>query len=133
MKVVKCDGYMNIFDGEVYIVFVKDFVNGYIIYNIFLNYVGFKFENIRFEFKDGKIVKVIVNNIEKFNKILDIDEGVRYIGEFLIGLNFYIIKLMEDMFFDEKIVGSIYFILGNVYEDVDNGNRLVVYWDIVFI
>lgn len=36
--VVKCVGEMNILDGEVYMVFVCDFVNGIIFYNIFFNY-----------------------------------------------------------------------------------------------
>lgn len=33
MKAVKCDGHMNIPDGEVYTAPVKDSVNGYITYN----------------------------------------------------------------------------------------------------
>ncbi len=133
MKAVKCDGHMNIPDGEVYTAPVKDSVNGYITYNTPSNYAGFKFENIRFEFKDGKIVKATANNTEKLNKILDTDEGARYIGEFSIGLNPYITKPMEDTLFDEKIAGSIHFTPGSAYEDADNGNRSAVHWDIVLI
>jgi len=133
MKAVKCDGHMNIPDGEVYTAPVKNSVNGYITYNTPSNYAGFKFENIRFEFKDGKIVKAIANNTEKLNKILDTDEGARYIGEFSIGLNPYITKPMEDTLFDEKIAGSIHFTPGSAYEDADNGNRSAVHWDIVLI
>lgn len=133
MKAVKCDGHMNIPDGEVYTAPVKDSVNGYITYNTPSNYAGFKFENIRFEFKDGKIVKATANNTEKLNKILDTDEGARYIGEFSIGLNPYITKPMEDTLFDEKIAGSIHFTPGSAYEGADNGNRSAVHWDIVLI
>ncbi|BCS81007.1 aminopeptidase [Anaerocellum diazotrophicum] len=133
MKAIKCDGHMNIPDGEVYTAPVKDSVNGYITYNTPSNYAGFKFENIRFEFKDGKIVKATANNTEKLNKILDTDEGARYIGEFSIGLNPYITKPMEDTLFDEKIAGSIHFTPGSAYEDADNGNRSAVHWDIVLI
>ncbi|ADL42311.1 peptidase M29 aminopeptidase II [Caldicellulosiruptor obsidiansis OB47] len=133
MKAVKCDGHMNIPDGEVYTAPVKDSVNGHITYNTPSNYAGFKFENIRFEFKDGKIVKATANNTEKLNNILDTDEGARYIGEFSIGLNPYITKPMEDTLFDEKIAGSIHFTPGSAYEDADNGNRSAVHWDIVLI
>ncbi|WPX07696.1 aminopeptidase [Anaerocellum danielii] len=133
MKAVKCDGHMNIPDGEVYTAPVKDSVNGFITYNTPSNYAGYRFENIRFEFKDGKIVKATANNTEKLNKILDTDEGARYIGEFSIGVNPYITKPMEDTLFDEKIAGSIHFTPGNAYEDADNGNRSAVHWDIVLI
>jgi len=133
MKAVKCDGHMNIPDGEVYTAPVRDSVNGYITYNTPSNYAGFKFENIRFEFNDGKIVKATSNNTEKLNKILDTDEGARYIGEFSIGLNPYITRPMEDTLFDEKIAGSIHFTPGSAYEDADNGNRSAVHWDIVLI
>lgn len=91
------------------------------------------FENIKFIFKDGKIVEVISNDIECLNEILNFDDGVCYIGEFVIGFNLYILYLMKDILFDEKIVGSLYFIFGQVYEEMDNGNCFFIYWDLVFI
>lgn len=36
--VIKCVGEMNIFDGEVFIVLVCDFINGIFIYNILFFY-----------------------------------------------------------------------------------------------
>lgn len=36
------------------------------------------------------------------NEILDTDEGARYIGEFAIGVNPYILHPMKDTLFDEK-------------------------------
>ncbi|WP_300453240.1 aminopeptidase, partial [Fusobacterium sp.] len=72
---VKCFGLRNIPDGEVYTAPVRESVNGVISYNTPSNYQGFTFENITFEFKDGKIVKATANNSEKINQILDSDEG----------------------------------------------------------
>ncbi|MDO8686071.1 MAG: aminopeptidase, partial [Clostridiales bacterium] len=63
----------------------------------------------------------------------DNDEGARFIGEFSIGLNPYIVKPMKDALFDEKIKGSIHFTPGNCYSECDNGNRSSVHWDLVFI
>lgn len=52
------------------------------------------FENVFFMFKDGKIIEVIVNDIVCINKVLDIDEGVCFVGEFVIGVNLFIYELM---------------------------------------
>lgn len=48
------------------------------------------FENVFLIFKNGKIVEVIVNDIECINGIFDMDEGVCFVGEFVIGVNLYI-------------------------------------------
>ena len=67
------------------------------------------------------------------NKILDTDEGARYIGEFALGVNPYIKDPMCDTLFDEKIAGSIHFTPGASYDDAYNGNDSAVHWDIVQI
>lgn len=130
---VKCDGQMNIPDGEVYTAPVKNSVNGILSYNAPSPYNGFVFENIVLEFKDGKIVNATSNDSERINKIFDTDEGARFIGEFAIGVNPYIEKPMKDTLFDEKIKGSFHFTPGNSYSDADNGNRSSVHWDLVCI
>ncbi|MCX7694455.1 MAG: aminopeptidase [Caloramator sp.] len=130
---VKCDGKMNIPDGEIYTAPVKDSVNGYITYNTPAEYQGFTYENIRLEFKNGKIVKAIANDTERINKVFDTDEGARYVGEFAIGVNPYITKPMKDTLFDEKIAGSIHFTPGSSYDDAFNGNKSAIHWDLVYI
>ena len=50
-------------------------------------------------------------------RILDTDDGARFIGEFAIGVNPYIQHPMKDILFDEKIDGSIHFTPGQAYED----------------
>ena len=54
---IKCDGKCNIPDGEVYTAPVRNSANGYITYNTPSVFQGFTYENIRFTFKDGKIVE----------------------------------------------------------------------------
>ena len=126
-------GTFNIPDGEVATAPVKNSVNGYITYNTETRYNGILFNNIRFEFKDGKIVKAISNKTKELNEILDTDEGSRYIGEFALGLNPYIEKPIGDTLFDEKIKGSFHFTPGDSLEESDNGNRSSIHWDIVNI
>jgi aminopeptidase len=130
---VTCSGEKNIPDGEIYSCPVRDSVNGVIHYNTPTLYHGVRFENIRLEFRNGKIVEATSNNTTRLNQILDSDEGARYIGEFAIGFNPYITKPMLDILFDEKIAGSFHFTPGQAYEDADNGNRSSVHWDMVYI
>lgn len=133
LPVIKCDGKANIPDGEVYSAPVKNSVNGYITYNTPSEYQGYTYENIRLEFKDGKIVNAAANDTKRINKLFDIDEGARYVGEFAIGVNPYIIKPMKDTLFDEKVMGSFHFTPGNSYKDCFNGNNSAIHWDLVCI
>ena len=127
-------GTFNIPDGEVASCPNKYSVNGYITYNTKTIYNGIEFENIYFEFKDGKIIKAEAGNKTKeLNEILDTDEGARYIGEFALGLNPYIHNTIGDTLFDEKICGSFHFTPGNALEESDNENRSAIHWDIVCI
>ncbi|WP_219837752.1 aminopeptidase [Paenibacillus sp. R14(2021)] len=129
----KCSGERNIPDGEVYTCPIRNSVQGTIAYNTPSVYSGVTFENITFTFQDGKIVEATSSNTEKLNEILDTDEGARYIGEFSLGFNPYILHPMKDTLFDEKIAGSLHFTPGQAYEITDNGNRSAVHWDLVLI
>lgn len=127
-------GTFNIPDGEVATCPVKNSINGYITYNTKTKYNDIIFENIRFDFVDGKIVKATAKeNSKELNEILDTDEGSRYIGEFAFGLNPYINNTMCDTLFDEKINGSFHLTPGMALEESDNGNRSAIHWDIVKI
>ena len=128
-----CKGDRNIPDGEVFSCPVKDSVNGQITYNTPTIYSGTKFENVHLEFKDGKIIKATATNTKRLNEILDTDAGARYVGEFSLGFNPYILNPMCDILFDEKIAGSLHFTPGQAYETCDNGNRSAVHWDMVLI
>ena len=130
---IKCVGERNLPDGECYSAPVKNSVNGVITYNATSLYNGTTFDNVRLVFENGKIVEATSSNTKKLNEILNTDEGARYIGEFAIGVNPYILDPMKDILFDEKIAGSIHFTPGQAYEAADNGNRSAVHWDMVLI
>jgi len=128
-----CKGDRNIPDGEVFSCPVKNSVNGHIQFNTPTIYSGTRFDNVRLEFNDGKVVKATANNTKRLNEILDTDAGARYVGEFSLGFNPYIQSPMCDILFDEKIAGSMHFTPGQAYEECDNGNRSAVHWDMVLI
>ena len=128
-----CKGDRNIPDGEVFSCPVKDSINGHIQFNTPTIYAGTRFENVRLEFKEGKVVNATSNNARRLNEILDTDAGARYTGEFSLGFNPYILNPMCDILFDEKIAGSLHLTPGQAYEECDNGNRSAVHWDMVLI
>lgn len=130
---IPCAGNMNIPDGEVYTAPVRNSVNGKITYNTPSLYNGFTYENVCLEFKDGRIINATANDTVRINEVFDTDEGARYIGEFAIGVNPYILEPMKDILFDEKISGSIHFTPGNCYQEAPNGNASAIHWDLVWI
>lgn len=130
---IPCAGLCNIPDGEVYTAPVKNSINGTLTYNTPAVFQGFTFENISFTFKDGKIIAATANDTERINEILDTDDGSRFVGEFAIGVNPYILTPMKDTLFDEKIMGSFHFTPGNCYEEAPNGNHSAIHWDLVCI
>ena len=128
-----CRGDRNVPDGEVFSCPVKNSVNGVIQFNTPTLYAGTKFENVRLEFKNGKVIGATANNTKRLNEILDTDAGARYVGEFSLGFNPWILNPVCDILFDEKIAGSLHFTPGQAYEECDNGNRSAVHWDMVLI
>jgi aminopeptidase len=134
INVVPCAGEMNIPDGEIFTAPVKESINGTLQYNTPAEYYGFVHDNIKFTFKDGKIVEATSRDSQKTNDVLDTDEGARYVGEFAIGVNPYITKPLLDTLFDEKIMGSFHFTPGASYKDeAPNGNDSAIHWDLVCI
>jgi len=130
---IPCAGELNIPDGEVFTAPIRDSINGTISYNTPSLYQGFTYENVKLVFKDGKIIEATANDTERINKVFDTDEGARYVGEFAIGVNPYVIHPMKDILFDEKIMGSIHFTPGNCYDEAPNGNVSSIHWDLVLI
>lgn len=130
---IKCAGEYNIPDGEVFTAPVKTSVNGRITFNCPAVYHGFTYENISFLFENGKIIEASASNTERINKVLNTDEGARYVGEFSLGVNPYITKPMKDTLFDEKIMGSFHFTPGKCYKEASNDNKSAIHWDLVCI
>ena len=130
---IPCDGKHNIPDGEVFTAPVRDSANGTIAFNAPTIYRGVSHENVRLRLEHGRVVEAVSSDSAHLNRVLDSDEGARYIGEFAIGFNPFITRPMKDILFDEKIAGSIHFTPGNSYDVASNGNRSQVHWDLVLM
>lgn len=128
-----CCGLRNIPDGECFTCPTLRSAQGVIQFNTPTIYAGTKFENIRLELKDGRVVKATGSNEQRLNEILDTDPGARFVGEFSLGYNPHILNAMCDILFDEKIAGSLHFTPGQAYDECGNGNKSAVHWDMVLI
>ena len=131
MPAIKCSGQCNIPDGEIYTAPIKDSVNGVIVFNTPALDNGIEFNNIKLVFESGKIVDFDCNDKDKFEEILNTDEGSRYLGEFAFGLNPYCTKSVRDILFDEKMSSSIHLAIGSSYDDCFNGNKSAVHLDLI--
>ena len=133
---IPCCGEFNLPDGECFTAPVRDSVMGYVTFNTPTNYWGRTLSGIRLDFDHGRIVKATAANPDDeavLNKVLDTDEGARYIGEFAIGFNPRIREPFCNTLFDEKIAGSFHFTPGSCYADAPNGNASAIHWDLVHI
>ncbi len=129
---VNAGGEYNMPDGEVFTAPIENKTNGYITYTYPALYLGRDFHNVRLEFKDGKVTRANADKGESdLNKILDMDNGSRTLGELGIGNNFNISKFTKDILFDEKIGGSIHLALGKGYKENGSKNESGLHWDMI--
>lgn len=130
--VYKSIGQHNLPDGEIFISPKLDSINGYVHFNVPTTYLGNHFKDIKLVFKKGKVVEASSNaHTTILNELLDIDEGARFCGEFAFGLNPFITCPINDILYDEKMIGSFHMALGNAYSVADNGNRSAIHWDLI--
>jgi aminopeptidase len=93
---------------------------------------GRQLRGIRLRFVEGRVVEASAETEEEFLiQTLDIDDGARRIGELGIGCNPGITRYMGNVYFDEKIDGSIHIALGAGFADLGGTNESALHWDIV--
>ena len=125
---------MNIPDGEVYSAPVRDSVNGVITYNAPSITGGVKYENdtpyVQRRKDRGGDRAIIRIRSTRFS----IRTRARATsGNSPSASTPISTQPMGDIFFDEKIAGSIHFTPGACYDDCYNGNVSAIHWDLVLI
>ena len=126
------DGKYNFPDGEVFTGPVEDSVQGYIRFSYPAIYSGQEIEDIELWFENGKVVKEQASkNVDLLTKMLDTDEGARYLGEWGIGTNYGIQRFTKNMLFDEKIGGTIHLAVGSGYPETGSQNKSGIHWDML--
>jgi len=83
-------------------------------------------------FKDGKVVEAHARKNEEYLfKMLDIDSGARFLGEFSFATNRGIQRFTRNILFDEKIGGTVHLALGASYAESGGRNKSVLHWDMI--
>ena len=127
-----CDGHENFPDGEIFTGPIEESVNGRIRYTFPACAYGREVEDVRLEFKDGRVIKATAAKNEPFLlQMLETDEGARYVGEFAFGTNRGIQRFTKNTLFDEKIGGTIHLALGKGYPETGSKNSSAIHWDMV--
>ena len=115
----------NIPEGEVYTAVEKNSVNGVIEISTPLKRFGKNISGIKLEFKAGKLINYLCSDKELFRKLVLVDEGAYFIGEFGIGINAGLNQIYEQIAFDEKKFGTIHIALGrSVYPFTINESKV---------
>ena len=129
---VNCDGHENFPDGEIFTGPIEDSVNGHIRYTYPACLHGREVEDVRLQFKDGKVTKATAAKNEEFLlQMLKADKGACYVGEFAFGTNAGIQRFTKNILFDEKIGGTIHLALGKGYPESGSKNKSAIHWDMV--
>jgi aminopeptidase len=131
-KWINCDGKKNFPDGEVCTSPLETSVEGKILFSFPACIGGREVENVRLEFKEGKVVKAEALKGRPFlEKMIGMDEGAAFVGEFAIGTNDNIRKFTKNILFDEKIGGTIHLALGASIPETGGVNKSALHWDMV--
>jgi aminopeptidase len=126
------DGSRNMPGGEILTSPVTRSVNGYIAFELPGVLGGRLVQDIRLEWQEGRLVSASASKNEDFLKrVIETDAGARMIGEFAFGTNYDIDRFCKDIFFDEKIGGTVHIALGRAYPEVGGTNLSAIHWDMI--
>lgn len=110
-------GHINVPDGEILTSPKANSVEGEIYLDIPVLY-GKMIEGVYLKFKKGKIIKYTAEKgHDALKGIIESDEGSKKIGEFAIGINTKINKILSHVLFSEKIGGTIHIAIGKSYDE----------------
>lgn len=131
-KFKNSDGENNMPSGEIFTSPIEDSANGWVEYTYPAISLGRQVQGIRLEFKDGKVINASAEQGEDYlHKMLEMDEGARYLGEFAIGTNYGIDRFTKSILFDEKIGGSFHMAIGSGFAELGGKNESALHWDMI--
>lgn len=131
-KFINCDCKVNVPDGEIFTGPVEDSIEGHVSFSYPTIYNTREVNGVQLDFQKGRVVKATASKNEEYLlKMLDTDEGSRYVGEFAIGTNEGIKKFTRQILFDEKIGGSFHMALGKGYPESGSKANSSIHWDMI--
>ena len=127
-----CCGHRNMPDGEIFTSPLENSATGQIYFDLPTNYNGVEAQGVFLRLNNGKVIEALAEKGGDFlNKMLDTDEGARFVGEIAFGLNDNIKKTSKNILFDEKIGQTIHMAVGSSYPETGGKNRSALHWDLI--
>jgi len=129
---INCDGKNNFPDGEVFTGPIEDSVEGTIRFTYPGIFQGEEVEDIFLRFEKGKVIEARAAKGERLlHKLLDTDEGARFVGEIAIGTNDNINRFTKNILFDEKMGGTVHLAIGRGIPESGSKNKSAIHWDML--
>lgn len=129
---INSDGKRNFPSGEFFTSPVENSANGVIQFDIPSAYDGRAVEGVRLVFQEGKVVEASARQGQDYLlRMLEIDAGARYLGEFAFGNNMRVTRSTQKILFDEKMGGTVHLALGASYPETGGLNKSALHWDMV--
>lgn len=126
------DGRHNMPGGEIFTGPVEDSAEGHVSFSFPAVTQGREVDGIKLWFEKGRVVRATARKGEDFLlKMLDTDDGSRYLGEFAIGTNTGITGFTRNILFDEKIGGTFHLAVGAGYPETGSRNQSSIHWDMI--
>jgi aminopeptidase len=125
-------GERNLPDGEVSTAPITSTVHGTIYFPGPVVFAGAQIEGLQLTWDAGRLVGIEAEVGESTaRELATTDAGASAIGEFGIGVNDEISTMTGDLFFDEKILGTVHIALGRAYPECGGTNQSALHWDLV--
>ncbi len=129
---INSDGKRNFPSGEFFTGPLEQSANGVIQFDVPSSYNGRTIEGVRLVFREGKVIEASARQGQEYlERMLELDSGARYLGEFAFGNNPRVVRATKNTLFDEKMGGTIHLALGNSYPETGGRNISAVHWDMV--
>lgn len=129
---VNDDGRKNFPGGEIFTSPVEDGVDGHIHFTYPASHGGQKAQDVQLWFERGRVVRAeAATGYDYLQKMLDLDEGARRLGELAIGTNFGVTRFTGDTLFDEKMGGTCHLAVGRGFPNLGSQNVSAIHWDMV--
>jgi aminopeptidase len=126
------DGKRNMPSGEIFTGPLETSATGQVYFNLPSVVSGQRVSGVTLRFEAGKVVHAAAEEGEAYLlKMLETDQGARFLGELGIGTNFGIQQATGIILYDEKIGGSVHLALGQSYPETSGTNVSAIHWDLV--
>lgn len=125
-------GERNLPDGEIATAPLESSVTGTLAFEDPFVFAGQRVAGLSLTWEGGELTSVEADEGAALARALvRTDEGASRLGEFGIGLNPELTRLTQDLFFDEKVLGTVHVALGRAYPECGGTNYSALHWDVV--